>query len=93
MKDCQTVEVFIVFMKAITYNLIMPIFLGLILGLAVGYFFGSFVLVLFGVLIIALPLYVIAKSFTKTYLVPYFKKRRERKKLRNILKERLSYLP
>lgn len=70
----------------------MPVFLALILSIAIGYFLGSLVFVLFGALIIALPLYVIVKFFISTHLIPCLEKRKERRKIRKILKERLKYL-
>jgi ABC-type bacteriocin/lantibiotic exporter with double-glycine peptidase domain len=71
----------------------MTVFLGLLLSVAVGYILGPLALVLFFIAIIAVPLFLIIKALTNEYIAPYLIKKREKRKLKKILKERFKYLP
>ena len=64
----------------------------LLLSVLVGYFFGPLVIILFGILLIAVPVALILKAFFIT-LSDTWQKRKERKKLKKLLEKRLSYLP
>jgi Flp pilus assembly protein TadB len=64
----------------------------LLLSVLVGYFFGPLVIILFGILLIAVPVALILKAFLIT-LSDTWQKRKERKKLKKLLEKRLSYLP
>lgn len=61
----------------------------LILSVLVGYLLGGLALVLMPLVFLVWLGYVMVKPFVKSYL----ERRRERKKLKRLLKERLRYLP
>jgi hypothetical protein len=61
----------------------------LILSVLVGYLLGGLALVLMPLVFLIWLGYVMVKPFVKSYL----ERRRERKKLKRLLKERLRYLP
>ena len=63
----------------------------LLLSIFIGYFLGPLAIILFGILLIAVPVAIILKAFIT--LSDTWQKRKERKKLKKLLEKRLSYLP
>lgn len=71
----------------------MPFVFGILLALATGYFLGPVVFLIFAVLVLSVPLWFIGKALYDAYGRAYFKRMRERRRIRKVLRERLKWLP
>jgi len=67
--------------------------LELILSIAVGYFLGPLVILLFGILLIVFPAGLVLKALFSDFLSDKWQRYKQKRRLKKLLKERLSYLP
>jgi|GEM_PF-3460921 len=64
-----------------------------LLSIAIGYFLGPLVIILFGILLIVFPIGLVIKALFSVFLSDRWQRLKQKRRLKKLLKERLNYLP